>query len=562
MLKIVRTNADNPGKTQMFDACVTIMDRGIPVPGLDDIYFNVETFKKLSTNKKKDESAGEQVVLPINMFFDTLDITDQIEIFKLYQFAKEQVGKITLENRRTIQDLIQFRVSQVMRKLDLDEKMIAFCKTDIFLYPTLEEVGTKPHHTEDKTFYLEEYVIITAISLFSKMMAPICGDIISLPARIGNSDHLEKIGFEIMEPSLLDGAFHDVYKKLYVKLKSIIDRRRTALDKNHNSRQPSSSFVLVRSGIDNTSFYDGIMATIIVKRMATYGCTTLLKSGKEPDAMVYIDDSVNRATDSKISAMRGDLDVTPRWELSGSSEDDNTSRIDHISRVGSRPIDIHVTVSVGAEKWVIPKLLIDTDTPQDVYTQAIDFYSSNTFEISPLTQAMLASFVGTRLGGSKCLNFLPLNTYYKLVTIMQIFMIKKGMPLLASLCSSRTSESTIDMGTSLIASSIKANTELTEEYKECRLLFKGTIVKPINPLKKNPNGRKQEVDVIGFKTLIEGLRDWIIQYSHKENMAPVLWRYWGGGQIPIYGSECKIEDDIIQHICKFYMIMHGPSKPF
>jgi hypothetical protein len=559
MLKIIRTQSTGSAITTFLDASVSIRDdNNNNIDGYPDIVFSIKTYEKIA--KANIENVGDMILLPINLFFDKLTLDEHKLIYEMYKFARVKIDILTKENRREIQDQIHDIVYDTVEKINLPAKMIEFCLDGPFVYPDLSNVGKKPHHSEEKTFLENDYAELTAISVMSKLMVPIWGEFVRALDVLGfGSNQREKLAFDLIEDSLEDGAMSRIYSKLSNYLSSLITDNRKAIDKKPMGNA-QTSFILTHNGIDDQLFESITMATIVMKRLATYESLSKTKDGGTPNAMVYIDDGIKKTADTKIKTLRKEMNTMPRRELPSYDTEDNTSVLDHASKTSKKPIDVPVFVAVAAKEWEIPRLLRDTKTPMDVFTKAVNFYTTNTFEVSPITQALVASFVGTRFGGSKCLNYLPMSTYQQIVVILQIFLIKHGMIDLASLVSSRTSKEPIDVGVSGISSRIKANLK-SAEYHRCASLFRGYLDKPTNMFGRKP-GRKPEITRIDFTNHIERMSEWLIHYSHKENMAPVLWDHAKIDDRPTYGTECKYDENTMKNLCSFYLSMHDQTKPF
>lgn len=559
MLSMIRTQPIGSALSTFLDVSISLRDGNNNVDGHPDIPFSIKTYVKIS--KDGEHEVGDRILLPINLFFKTLSDKEHRIIYAMYKYTKTHIDQMTKDNRREYQDRIQLKVYETIRKLDIPTKLIRFCKTDLFVYPDLSEVGKLPHHSKEKTFLIDDYVEITAISLLSKMMVPIWGEFVKILGDLGiGNNQRERIAFDLIEPSLEESSFARIYTKLSNSLESIIDEIRKNIDKKPMG-STTTSFIVTHNGIDDEMFDSIVMATIVMKRMAPYECFTLLKDGNVPNAMVYIYDSIMKTADTRIKAMRNTMNTMPRRELPSYDTEDNSSILDHASKTSNRPIDDHIYVTTAVGQWELPKLLEDTNTPMDVYSSAVDYYSTNSFDVSPMTQALVASFIGARFGGSKCINYLPLGIHQKIVTIMQIFLISQGMTTLASLASACTSQIPIDGGSTNIALRIMANLK-SSEYLRCQSIFKGDLEKPSNTHNKRGIQRKIEVDKIGFVNQISRMAEWLIRYSHKENMAPVLWEYAKVADRPVVGSECSFDENTIRNLCQFYLIMHNDVKPF
>lgn len=560
MLSIMRKPTAGTAITTFLDAAVSLRGDNSHEDIHPDTVFSIKTYEKIA--KDNEGNIGDLILLPINLFINTLPFHEQQQLDALYIDAKNLIGTITADNRREVQKNLQQQIFNTIQNLDLADKMIRFCQTDQFVYPDLSVAGTLPHHSPAKTFMLNDYVEITAISLLSKLMVPIWGEFIKVLGNIGiDNNQREKIAFDLIEPTLEEGAFERIYQKLSYTLSTLVGERRKLTDKKASLSATTSSFIITHNGIDDQMFDSIVMATIIVKRMATYECFIRLKEGNVPNAMVYIDDGIKRTSDTRIQFMRNNMNTMPRKPLPSHDTEDNSSILDHASKTSKKPIDVPIFVVTAVDQWELPRFINDTNTPLDVYNEASRYYDINGFDVSPLCQAMIASFVGTRFGGSKCINYLPPKLHQKLVILLQIYLINQEMYDLASLVSSQTPPQQIDGGTSPIAMRLRANLR-TSEYQQCQNLFKGFLEKPVVHFGRRPvTSKKIDVERIDFVTHVDKLIDWLIKNHHHENMAPSLWAY-AKQDMPVAGSDVKFDENITRNLCKFYLTFHGGKRPF
>jgi hypothetical protein len=374
-----------------------------------------------------------------------------------------------------------------------------------------------------------------------------------------NSTKREHLAFDILEPSIEEGALASTYFKMFNTLDNMIKMWRTEADKKFRSSSYSdTSYVLTHNSVDDEIFNLIVMATIFVKRMATYDC--FRNNGRPPNVVVYMDDGIRRTAENKIGNMRAPLTIMPKKDPSNNDSEDNRSILDHASKTSKKPMDDPVLVQVSADYWEIPKMLREQDVPESLFVSASVYYQSNSFDISPLAQAMIASFVGNRLGGSKPLNYLSLPTYQKLIILLQVYLIRNNMIDLAALLSSKTSTVMTDSNNVPMAMRMRAVDKSTE-YRRCKTYFTGSLEKPIYTPGHKPRGKRSIVktETINFINHIDKMIDWLINYNHGENMPAVLWDFAKADTHPIIGSECRYDDQTIKNLCEFYLAFHDRS---
>lgn len=559
MLTILRTQSKRNTQASFFDATVVLRINGQAVEDCPDLEFVIRTYNKIS----KDDAlkSGDNILLPINRFFETLTDKEHISLYKMYAQVAESIEKLNVHNRSEVLEKIHTVIHERFISLNLTTRLVDFCRSGVFTYPNLDHVGKEAHHTLEKTFYYDDYVEITAISLISKMMVPIWGAFIYHMDTVDiNANQREPLALDFIEPTLEDPVLRRIYKKLYGKLSGLTREICVAIDKK-TLGSTKTDFILTHSGIDIQIFDAMIMATIIVKKMATFECFGRGDAINPPNIIVYIDDSIKKTSENKVKALRKDMKMMPHHGLSGPGDEDNSSILEHVSKTSKKPIDTVVYVTTMAELYEIDRLIVDTDTPLDLYQQAVEYYESNPFDISPFTQSLVASFTGIRFGGARCTNLLPPPLYQRLVVIVQIWLLRNGYKDLAALLTSHTSPTPIDGGESLVAGRIRANLE-GDEYLRCKIIFSGFINKvkiPFGPRKKRD---AEEFERIDFVNLIDRMIEWLGRYTHTENMAPCLWDYAKVEARPIPGSELQFAETIIRDQCQVYLFCHDGAAPF
>lgn len=539
-------------------------EAGEPMSGYPDIVFSVKSYQKIARENhlvNQGESNGDEILLPVNLFFSTLSLKDHISLYLMYKEAQKIISNMSEDNWRESRDAMHDYIFKTFKNMKLDEKTIAFCQKPPFVYPDLSMIGQEAHHTEAKTFKEADYKEITAIAVVTKIMIPIWGYLLSkLSSQPHNVRQREQLAFELIETTLEDGGFERIYNKLFHYFRSVINDIRKNIDKKPTNAA-STSFILTHNGLDDQMFETSIMSTVLVKRLASFPCFAHKDDVKAPDVMVYVCELAKHSVDSTIRTMRGSMRTLPKREVANHETEDNSSIIDHISRTSSKSIDVPILVAVAVRNWEIDRLLTEYEIPIDVFDKAVLYYQTNGFGVSKLTQAMVASFIGTRFGGSKCINYLPPDLYQKIVTILQIFLIRHDLIDLASLASSIESSTPIEGVHSVLMARIHSNYEKWPEYIACKDTFKGYVDKPLPLIGKRPGQKKkQEPDRIDFVQHIRKMIDLLTLYSHAENMAPALWEFSKVENRPLVGTDCQFDEHVIQHLCRFYLLFHE-KKP-
>lgn len=553
MLKILRVQPSNAAASRKLSSLVVYRPFNEPSADYPDLEFDTRSYDKISSDKS--DSRGEIILSPINQFLDLLTDHEQKILYLFYTQCKELIKTITTHNRYEVEEVLQEKFYDLIVNLNLPERLIAFSRSDAFVYPDLSEVGKANHHTKEKTFNVLEYQELNAISLLCKILFPVWGDLtVKLDEINIDNNFRKKISFELIVPNLEEGAFATVYRKLSYYISSAVADYRKSFDKNMIKSSMTTSFILTYNYIDDDMFVDMVMAMIVVNGLVIY---------ESADIMIYINGRINYAAEQIVNNAQKKMTIMPRRALDSHDGDDNSSIIDHVSKTSNKPMDIPIFITTAFDHWELDRLVVDTDTPKQIFDRAHAFYVSSSFEISPLCQAMVATFIGKRLGGSKCLNYLSLAQYYRLVTMLQYYLIKNKMIDLATLVSAKSSPLPLDRAQSTLSTRLEANMALSSQYLECRDLFKGYLRKPLGTLGRTKRERRNaEMEQIDFTSHIVKIKDWLIKHVHYENMAPVLWEYSGRENPPLLGTDVQFDERVIGNLCQFYLNFYREERPF
>jgi hypothetical protein len=521
------------------------------------IEFSASPQNKIS-KQKNGESLGEDILAPMNGFFELLGDEDQRVLYQMYAESAKIISEIeTIDHVKPMCARLTDIMLNAVVDTNLVTKLVEFTGSPRFRYPDLSGTGVDPWHTRDKTYSLPHYIEVTALSIYSKIISPIWSKLLIQLQSVGVSSlHREMECLAIIDPVLTMTEFTPIYAKLTNTLTGQVANILRDKDKAQASQQ-TSDFILTHSHINRDIFNRIIMATIIVKRLVSYNCDRKNDSDEESNAMSFIYYSIAMTVDNRLKSMKNELPAQPRRELRDNNEEDNSSIVDHISRTSRRPVDEAIFV---IETFPIPRqILLDRhNIDYKKVRAAVEFYRRNHFDIPLITEAMVVSFAGKELGGTKCLQYLRSDQYLELVAMMQIYLLRNGFKDLAMLASSITMPSDGDHISPLLRAHILATTTHSAEYVECTHLFRGHVDKHVTQYggKKSKNRKYERVD---FAVQISNMTKWILEYSHLENVAPSVWDAAGIVDYPIRGMECVYDRELLVNLCRYYLQFHSPS---
>jgi len=555
MLTILRSKSQGMDVSKYLEVVVSIRDdKNNSFADMPDLVFSIKTYSVIQ------KPENPQILEPINMFFETLDLTAHKVLYRMYATCYQAIQNCDADNRREMQDFIQQEIFDKTRQVDVSDRLIAFCRAGTFHYPDLSEIGKEAHHTPALSFHEIDYEEMTGLSLFCKLLVPILGEFI-YRLEFLKIPQVRQMAFDMVEPAIEDSGFNRIYTKLANKVRHTVREERLGKEKARFGNT-KTSYLLTHHGFDDMAFENLMLGEVVVKRLATYDCFSATDA-KPSNIVVYIDYAIKRNVTNTITTMSGSVGTTPLSDLQekASDEEDNMSVLDHISSVSRKTPDVAIMIALTAELVEIGRLVEQIKIPHEVFHNAWNWYLHNSFIVSPLCEALMPSFVGNRFGGPKCLEEIPLPTYQKLVVLLQYFLIDKGFVDLAALLSSHSTNVPIQ-GINPVSLSIATNYRNQHEYRLCENLFRGYLDKPVKDLTKRAKKGAVETYRVDFARHVEMLVNWITRLPHTENMAPVLWDFAGRELRPIQGEDVLYDENIVRDISKFYTMMHDETRPF
>ncbi len=565
MLEIRRVNEPEPMPRSMVAEIIYKSDIS------ETIYlspqFKVSTYNDLS----RQSTEGDHIYAVVNQFFSTLSSTDQHLLYTYYVDMHSCIQSVEESSLRPMGDRMAAMTTRVMASLNITERLIDFVNATRFPFPEYlyHKKEFRVQDTEQMTFHLREYIDLTAISLFAKMMSPIWGEYINVLSPraqpggrrpVADEVNKELFCFILIIPVLDSGAFSHVYHKLKHYSASTVNDNIKLQNKGTSSGGQTTTFILARNGYETGRFQETVYAVTVIKKLVIYDVWKSKDGLAPPDIMTYIRITIDKSTHSKMHFMRGRTKVMTRFELpEGSSGTDNTSNNDNVARVSKTTADIPIIARIGI-MLETKKVLAQYDLSESVHTEAVRFYIKQNLEPSIFNRALCASLYAKALGGSSLLQYLPASSYIPAVVALQMALIKKGEIQLATLLTCSTNDQRKPGPISSVASRIQFSFNLSVQYKRCITFFAGTSERPMRNHYAHPldaERRKQEVDHINVRSQIERLMLWITDFDHFYNISPVLWESMQTTSVPAQGEIVTYDEDVSQQVCQFFIDQHG-----
>lgn len=530
----------------------------------DDLKVNTVKFDSMTFQKLKVSGFSET----INPFFDTLELEEQSALFTYFVDMKQGLSELTKANIQ--QKIMEFsnNTSKLFNNLNLPERILTYTKTHGFPFPDLSDAGTRAHDTEAMTFRLPDYIVITAICILCKIMTPVWGELFVKLKTTGDhaltgTENRELYCAEILEGLLERCIFTPVYNRLLTYIYVATDSKL-----KYNVESNNTKFVLSRMGISLDRFKDMMVAMILVKKMATYNILVNVNNPLEtPNLMRNINAAVKETTEGKVKHWHSETTIMPRWELQEnmSDDEDNTSVLDHTSRLSTKTADFPIIATIGIETST-SRYIKELNIPRSVFDEACDYYQFKNVNINVYNKALIASVLVTRIGGSSVLlNYINIKEYISLLVITQILLLR-SKPAILSLAYLLTSNDTLTDTDSVEYTSLK--NRLTsfknshQTFKVCRDLFPSSVYQ-LQPIYQNdiPTA-KSKLKMIShkFETQVSILLNWMLSHEHKVVMAPSLVEYFNlEKEIVSNGNIVKIEYNHAIDLCNFFTELHSST---
>lgn len=477
---------------------------------LSKVYFYVDTYNYLSG---QEASSWDMCLSPINAFFANLSQDDQRKLCLFYINARRQIdNELVHTNIVDVATDLGNELYDLAIECDLASKLIYFAghaELSHIPIPDLAYAGSRAHDVVAYTFREPEYIVVLAISILSKMLCPIWGDLIYRTTRKIDNLMKETYCLNVIQPILSTPQFRDVSKKLFDYVANIVN---TAMAGSY----PHAEFTSSYSGFSRERFHQFVHATILVKRYVSFdlydeSCRAASRSG---NIMTWTASCARHAFTSSLNALNKKCHVMRRMDISdthergGGDDESNVSVLEYSSRVSHTTVDVPVLIRHGV-RMAIRTLCREYGISERDFVQAKLYYEQYPIQVSIVNKILVGALLGNRLGGAHSIQYLDILEYQQLVIITQIFtMMRTGTMDLMYLLSSTTPEMPKSHTTTSPSASIDTIIHLTKNempgYKACRKAFSYAI------------------DNVSIESVMNRVHEYITRFHHYHNTPPIL----------------------------------------
>ena len=532
--------------------------------------FDIKTYQSKERSTSKNATDMKQICRVNNTFIHKMDEKGQRRLYEYYRSIKAMIDALDVSNvQETIREMSELTL-EVFTVLQIPQRLIDFVRSLSLTYPDMGDKGRRSHDTAEKTFPTELFPEVTAVSFMCKMLSPILGDCIATfkPPLTGkeNKEYCTYLVFEsvLNDPS---GPFYGIYQKLHFYIQDNAEKAMAGVNKSPSRGHSSLSFTITNNGFCNKRFLDLVMAVVMTKKLVSFDnfeTKSISPDGsvKIPSILTYIYVVTMETTRSKLSTIQAGTDIMPRFDpTDGGDQESNTTQLENTARVSKISKDIPVLAELAVEIEV-ERILEEFKISRQLFKRSQKYYNGNPISPSVFNIALISSLFGQRIGGSGLIRHLTAPYYAQLLILMQVILCDWGYRNLATLMSADNSDLPTGNPITSTATRIMTNYNKTREYMECSVLFPGSSEKVINT--RSEGGRKiQASQYITFDAQLQKLVDWIIQYEHRYNIPPVLWKNLGyeeDDHRPMTGDRIALDENIIRELCAFFKRCHEPKK--
>lgn len=529
----------------------------------NDLWFYIRTYQDIYRDKVQQDAQAltprySVILAPANDFLSTLIVEEQKHVYATYHVSKKYLETISNDNQIDVLHKIGSVWSNVVNALQLDQKAVNYVRNSSLPIPESSKKTTdKAHHKKEITFYYEDYVYSIAISIIIKMLIPILGDVITRICQKYVNNTAKETYAAIILYDIFEGSA--VLRSTYEKLGEYVSHTVRKIEKDRSSDTKTNTkadyanmqrnFTYSLHGYTPERMIYYLFSQVLVKKLATINY--YINNGSEKsDLMKYLFTSIKNSHQSSVStlttgkanaenslAVRNDTDMDME-----KNEEVKDTNLEQSSRISNQPADrsmfINHTAGLAVKKHLIRNNMSVTD-----HEKACAFYERNLQNISPLTNALVSSYMGYCVGGPSGIRYLSLKHYIPLLAATQLMLASRNFVNIVHLFTSISRPKTAPFTS--IESSLQQNYKVSNEYIQCMTLYPYA-------LGKNKDG----VNRIGIEKQIDVIVNWIIENDHYHRTAPTIQKYLTEDPVPNHNTPIQYEERVIANICSVILDLH------
>ena len=483
-----------------------------------------------------------------NKFISELDKESSNELYNFYVHAHRAliVDDVVGIVPKTVILNIQKLVADLIKKTDLCQKLITFIQNSDLVFPNLENIGKRAHDSEEKTFREPEYKILTALSLFGKLMSPIWGDFIYKTQKIVRNADKEYKCYQMIEPSLERGVFSNIHRKFH----NYVDNwREKQLKQSIKGSSPQLGndieFTTAHGGYGDDRMTDHIYGMLIVKKLALYDPikdVSVEGVSLDRDLMKYVTVNIQTTVNSLLKNLQhGSTVMVRRVPNMGTavSEQDSITILESESRISIVSADVTMKSKLGAIS-AINLFIKEGKLGKGAYNECVRYYTKHIVNLNPIAKLIISMMVSPYMGGSGTLNYLDHMSVTKLIAMIQLKMCEELPHQIVHMLTSINSGEKANV-IEPVAQRIRMSYATSAEFNAVLSMY---------PYILGPHR--------SVKSQLELIINYITTMTHRYNTAPVITNKMDIENVE-YGEILKYDAEIINDICNFILKYGGAS---
>ena len=424
------------------------------------VNFTVKTyilFDRIKT--KEDEKKWDKILSIVYEYFDSLTEKQLDIIFNFYKRSRSHLLKIDKNNYKEIADAIEEDISDIVdNKFNIVKSCIDFIQNNQNLkYPNLDNIGKEAHHKKENTFYLEDYKLLTGISLFCKLFFPIFGNYIESTKEYISTAYKEDKAAQIILPLFNRKETYNIINKLFQYTKSTIEG---SLSKGRKKKIANNEvyihdFNFGHSGITTDDLISIVYSILFVKKLVLFEPYRTIELFTNSDTPISGPSDIMKTLNTSIGVTFRNVEIISKKEanilirfgsedypMSGGNSIDIETPLDKESIIYETKMDTLSIINLGVDIF-IKKSLIKYNIDKDLYINTRNFYIKNKIhKISFITKLIISLYAKEYLEGYDSLKYIKLEKYTGLISLIQLICFYENVPnqiihfLTASLSSS------------------------------------------------------------------------------------------------------------------------------
>ena len=473
------------------------------------LYFNIKTYSKLSRTDLMLDKLN-----PIPNFINKLSKTEQSKLIKMFIDVKKCILFDETKSIEKIASNIGTVIFDVFENMNLVDKLKKYVIDNKVPIPNLKNIGTRPQDNKKTTFYYEEYLDLTTITLICKLLCGIFGEIIFLVSNINSSidNSLKEIYAIFVIKKILDKYFKNLIDKLVYYIENFINKVKSGQDLN-------SLF----KGYDKSKIRLSVYSIIIIKKFVNID---LYDPGQ--NIMIYIYRCISKTLESLAGSLKKKNIIMERYSSSSifsDGDNDEEELLEEESFSFNITLDVPILIRYAADQ-IIEKYEKQFDPT--LFKQVSNYYLFSILDITPINELLVATFLSSEIESAYSIKQLKIFQFVKLITIIQLQFLKnrkyKNLINLLSLTPSTNPK------------------EFMSEIDNRIYLNKG-IGTSFRLIKSNLQHLSKEIE---WNVQINKIVNFIIRYNHFYNTCPQIYELMSMPNKN--GDIIEYEEDIIHLI--------------